>query len=333
MKKLQRTLNTSQFALFALFIATWLVFGFINPAIFSVAAFYSLTRSCIVPAILSLALMIIMVQGGIDLSFAAVAAFSSYVSVFMYSKNDMMDVPLIVIFLTAAVLAVALEMINWFFIDTVEIPPLITTLATQTLIKGGVLAFISTSFIYTLPGAMQAYGTYYIATAAFPGGTESVLHVSVILVAALYVIMHIVLEYTSFGRSLYAIGDDVSAARRAGIKVSLVRFYSFVIVGLICAAGGVTHNSLLRASFPWPPDIVGQELTIIAAVVLGIGTSKQARGAVMGTLLGVVFLRFVSTNLIMIGVPSFWQRAVSGVIILAGLIIQMSRRKKVLSRG
>ena len=330
---MKKILGTSQFALFALFVVTWLVFGFINPAILSLAGFYALTRACIVPAILALAVMIIMIQGGIDLSFAAVGASSSYVSVFIYTRNDMMDVPLIVIFLTAAVIAVSLEMINWFFIDKIEIPPLITTLATQTLIKGGILAFISTSFIYTLPGTMQSYGTNYIATATFPGGAESVLHVSVLLVAALYVIMHVILEYTSFGRSIYAIGDDVSAARRAGINVSRVRLYSFIIVGLICAIGGVTHNSLMRATVPWPPDIVGQELTNIAAVVLGIGTAKQARGSVVGTLLGVVFLRFVGTNLIMIGVPSFWQRAVSGVIILVGLIIQMSRRKKIPSRG
>ena len=330
---MKKILGTSQFALFALFVVTWLVFGFINPGIFSLAGFYSLTRACIVPAILSLAPMILIVQGGIDISFAAVAAFSSYVTIFIYTQNKI-DAPLIVIFLTAAVFAVALELINWFFIDKIDIPPLITTLASQTLIKGGVLAFVSTSFIYSLPSAMQSFGTAYIATAAFPNGTESVLHVSVFFVATLYAIMYFILEYTSFGRSIYAIGDDASAARRAGIKVSRVRLYSFIIVGFICAIGGVIHNALMRATLPWPPDIVGQELTNIAAVFLGCGTAKQARGSVVGTLLGVVLLRFIGTNLIMIGVPSFWQRAVSGVIILAGLIIQTSdRRKKVHNRG
>jgi simple sugar transport system permease protein len=329
MKNMKKILGTSQFALFALFAATWIIFGFINSEIFSLASLFSLTRACIVPAIFSLALMIIMVQGGIDLSFAAVASSSSYVTVLIYTRNNMMDVPLIVIFLTAAVFAVSLELINWFFIDKMEIPPLITTLATQTLIKGGILAFISTSFIYTLPDSMRSFGTTNIATAAFPNGTESVLHVSVLFVAALYVIIHFTLEYTSFGRSIYAIGDDVTAARRAGIKVSKVRLYSFIIVGLICSIGGVIHNSLLRATVPWPPDIVGQELTNIAAVVLGCGMTKQARGSVIGTLLGVVFLRFVGTNLIMIGVPSYWQKAVSGLIIFTGLIIQMSNKRKV----
>ena len=330
---MKKIFGTSQFTLFLLFVAIWIIFGLINPAIFSLASLFSLTRACIIPAILSLALTIIIVQGGIDISFAAVAAFSSYVTVFIYEKNDMMNVPLIVIFLTAAVFAVGLELINWFFIDKIEIPPLITTLATQSLIKGGILAFISTSFIYTLPNSMRSFGTTNIATAAFPNGTEAVLHVSVIFVVALYAIMHFILEYTSFGRSIYAIGDDVSAARRAGINVSRVRLYSFIIVGLICSMGGVIHNSLLRATLPWPPDIVGQELTNIAAVFLGCGATKQARGSVIGTLLGVVLLRFIGTNLIMIGIPSFWQRAVSGVIILTGLIMQMSRRKNAYSRG
>jgi simple sugar transport system permease protein len=75
-------------------------------------------------------------------------------------------------------------------------------------------------------------------------------------------------------------------------------------------------------------DIVGWELNNLAAVVLGIGVTKRAKGSALGTLLGVIFLRFVGTNLIMLGIPSYWQQVISGIIIFIGIAVQMSKKKQ-----
>ncbi len=324
----KRTMKTSQFALFVLFIATWLLFGLINPGILSLANLFSLTRACIVPAIFSLALMLIIVQGSFDMSFAMVGAFSSYCSIFILTELGFMQVPLVVPFLIAIVFAVILETCNWFFIDRLNLQPFITTLGMQSLLKGAILAFISTSFIYTLPDALRNLSVNYLARAAFLDGTESVFHVGFIFTLVLYILIHLMLQYTSFGRSIYAIGADVAAAQRAGIKVSRVRLATFALAGVICGIGGILHDALVRSTVPIPLDLVGQELTFIAAVILGCGTSKQARGSVVGTFLAVLFLRFVTTNLIMLGIPSYWQKIVTGVILFIGLVAQISKKRK-----
>lgn len=326
--RLRHLFRSSQFAFLLLFVVTWLIFGLVNPSILSLANVFSLTRASIIPALFSLALLLIIVMGSFDFSFAMIGAFASYCAIFIFTQAGMMDVPLIAIMLVAIAIAVALEIVNWFFIDRLKLQPFITTLGTQSLLKGAILAFISTSFIYTLPVSLQWLSTNYIARARFPDGTESVLHIGVVLVIVLYVLAHLMLQYTNFGRKVYAIGADPDAAQRAGIKVSRVRFIVFVLSGVVCGIAGVLHDALSRSTVPIPMDLVGQELTFIAAVMLGYGTSKQARGAVFGTLLAVLFLRLVSTNLIMLGIPSYWQKVVTGAILLVGLLVQISKKRK-----
>lgn len=136
------------------------------------------------------------------------------------------------------------------------------------------------------------------------------------------------MERSSFGRQLYAIGADVDFAQRAGINVSKIRLIAFVLAGVICACTGVLHDALSRFSMPTPYDIVGKELNSIAAVIIGIGGSRKASGIVLGTLLGVFLLQTVSTNLIMLGVPAYYQQLASGLIILLGMFLQSFRTEK-----
>ena len=204
----------------------------------------------------------------------------------------------------------------------------IATLGTQTFLKGTILAFVSSSYIYTLPAAAVAFGTTYLATAKYGNGIETQLPAAILVTLAMYLLMHLLLEHTNFGRQLYAIGGDADAAKRAGISVSRTRFWAFVMVGIICGVGGVVHNCLGRASLPMPTDLVGQELNGIAAVVLGRGARQHAKGTVIGTLLGVLLLQFIANNLIMIGVPSYYQDFVTGIIIFAGLVSQTRQHGK-----
>lgn len=203
----------------------------------------------------------------------------------------------------------------------------------QLTLKGFLLAFVSTAYIYNLPDSLNSFSKQYLASASYSEGTESVLHVGIIFVIILYVLVHIILQYTNFGRQIYAIGGDIDSARRAGIHVSAVRFAVFAMAGAICGIGGVMHDALIRYSLPYPTDIVGQELLGIAAVTLGIGAVPRAKGMVFGTLLGILFLKFVSTNLIMLGIPSYWQDLISGIIILFGLLSQVKHRRRVKYTG
>ena len=327
-ERIKQQAQKGQFMLLLLFVLTWLTFGLINPSIFTMANLFSLVRASISPAIFSLAMMLVMLQGGIDMSVAVVGTFGSYCSVLFFTNRGAMDTPLAVIALVAIGICVALETINWVLIDKLNLQPFITTLGTASLLQGAILAFVSTSYIYTLPNQMHTFGTTYLAQAFYPDGGGTVLPLALVVVAVLFVLMQLLLRYTRFGRSIYAIGADVEAARRVGINVSLIRFLMFTLVGVLAGVGGVVHDCIARCTMPNPPDLVGQELTLIAAVVLGCGTFQKAQGSVAGTLLGVLYLRFVMTNLILLGVSSFWQKFVIGIIILTGLLAQMSTGRR-----
>ncbi|MDD3369823.1 MAG: ABC transporter permease [Lachnospiraceae bacterium] len=322
---MKKILKNSQFALFILLVATILVFGVVNPDILSVASLFSLARTCAVPAIFALAIMVVMVIGELDMSFCMIGAFASYSTMFLLTKNGYLDVPVIFIFVMAIMIGIILQLLNWVLIDRLHLKSFIATLGTQSFLKGAILAFVSSSYIYSLPKSAVSLGTTYMATAKYSSGVETQLPAAILMTLGMYLIMYILLEYTNLGRKLYAIGGDADAAKRAGIDVSRTRLYAFIIVGIICGIGGVVHNCLGRCSLPMPTDLVGQELNGIAAVVLGRGAFQRAKGTVIGTLLGVLLLQFISNNLIMIGVPSYYQNFVTGIIIFVGLVFQMRK--------
>ena len=319
---MKKIFKSSQFALFFLLVITILIFSIITPDILSLAGLFSLARTCAVPAILGLAIMIVMVIGELDMSFCMIGAFSTYAVFYFVTQNDIGNIPLIGYFFAAICIGVVLYVVNWILIDRLKIKSFIATLGMQSLLKGMVLAFIGSSYIYNLPQNAVDFGTTYIMSAKYSSGIETQLPLAIFVTIIMYILMHIMLEHSNFGRKLYAIGDDSDAASRAGIHVSRTRLLALILAGAICGIGGVVHNCLGRCSLPMPTDLVGQELDGIAAVVLGRGASQRAKGTVAGTLCGVLLLQFISNNLIMIGVPSYYQDFVTGIIIFIGLVSQ-----------
>ena len=312
----------SQLVLLVLIALIWICFGFVNPNIVSVANTYSLLRSSIVPLMLALPQMLIIAMGGTDMSFTVIASISSYMTLRMWDLYGSAGTSSVLLLLCAVAIGVVCYLINWFLVEKVKISAFIATLGVNSMLKGFVLAFVSSSYVNSLPDGLKAFSSFSIATAINSDGVEYVLHVSVIFVVILYILLYLMMEKTVFGREIYSIGADEDAARRAGINVARVRLFAFILAGVICGFAGILHDSLSRFSMPLPTDVVGKELNSIAAVVIGIGGSKKACGMVAGTFLGVILLQLVSTNLVMLGVPSYWQQFVSGVIILIGLSLQ-----------
>jgi len=323
---IKKIMKNNEFSVASIIIVTWIIFGLVNPDILTLPNVYSITRASIIAATFALSCMLAFISVGIDMSFYAVGCTSIYIVVNYLVNNSMLDLPLILIFAATAAIAIVLQLINYFFIDKLSFEPFIVTVGTQSLYKGYLLAFVGTTYISTLPSDMKELAVNYLASATSSRGIVSNLHFLVLIVVMMYILMHLLLTYTRLGRNIYAIGSDVVAAKRAGINVSRTRLIVFVLSGIICGIGGVFQVSLNRAAVP--ADLVGQELMVIAAVVLGGGIGKQARGSVLGTGLGVILLSLISNSLILMKIPSYYQQAFLGVIILVGLVIQSTRGKQ-----
>lgn len=313
--------------LVAVILVVVIAMSLASPAFFTAGTFFGLVRSSLVPLVFALGVLMVMISGGIDVSFPAIAIFAAYTTV-SWSSQASFDPTLVGVFAIAVVIGALAGLLNGVVIARFRLPTLIVTLGTQGIIKGVLLTYIGSAYISAakLPESVTAAGDAHLLDV--PGA--GYLHGMLVPVVVLAVLVWWMLKYTTFGRSIFAIGGDIEAARRVGIKVVRTQVLLYVLVGALAAVGGVI--SVILGKNANPQSLVGTELDIIAAVVLGGASIFGGRGSVLGTVLGVVLVQLINNNLVLIGVPSTWQRAAVGVLLIVGVSIQaltaMRTRKK-----
>ena len=126
----------------------------------------------------------------------------------------------------------------------------------------------------------------------------------------------LLLNRSVLGRCIFALGGSLVSAERIGINVVAVQYCVYAVVGVLAGAAGVVHATLNRVANPF--DLVGTELSVIAAVVLGGARITGGHGTILGTLLGVALVAVMNNTLILWGIPSTWQNVVVGLLILIG---------------
>jgi simple sugar transport system permease protein len=139
------------------------------------------------------------------------------------------------------------------------------------------------------------------------------------------------LHKTLLGRQIYAIGGSTESARRIGINVRGVQIFVYAYVGGLSGLAGIVHASLARVANPF--DLVGLELSVIAAAVLGGARLTGGYGTITGTLLGIALIVLVSNSLILLGIPSTWQSVVIGGLILLGTGLPAFQAKRAALRA
>lgn len=305
-----------------------LLIGFSNPIFFTVGNLFDLLRSMIVIGIFAMGVLIVIISGGIDVSFTAIGVFALYATVRLL-KAYAPESPIWVGFLIAALIGLGLGLINAFFIARFKLPTLIVTLGTLSMFHGFLLFAIGNNIIRDVPPAMTAFARTALVRVPLERGTAN-LHPGIFITIGIAILVWLLLDYTMLGRGVYALGGAAEAAERAGFNVTRIQYFIYAFVGLLSGIAGMTFGSLARQANP--QDIVGMELNVIAAVVLGGASLTGGRGTVIGTLLGVILVVIANNSLILIGVPSVWQRVVIGVIILIGTGLPALRERRAGSR-
>ncbi|QPZ38127.1 ABC transporter permease [Paramicrobacterium chengjingii] len=293
-----------------------IVMSLLSPSFFTVHTLFSIARSALVPAVLAIAVLLVIISGGIDVSFAAIAIFAAYTTVH-FAQQGQFDPGIIGILIISCLIGGLLGLVNGAVIARFRLPTLIVTLATQGIFRGILLVYIGSRYIAQLPDSMAGLSTANLIAIE---GSSSYLPLLIVPVAVLVLLVAWMLRRTMFGRGIYAIGGDTEAARRAGFPVVRFQIILYVMVGAIAAIGGLIHVILNRNANP--QDIVGTELDVIAAVVLGGASIFGGRGSVLGTVLGVVLVQLINNSLLLMGVPTAWQRAAVGLLLVVGVGIQ-----------
>jgi len=313
---IKKMLLKNEIILALIIIALSLLIGTINPAFFSVGNLIDILRTNVVMCILAIGCFIVIVSGGIDVSFTAIAAFAMYATSKMLWLMGFQGT-VVVALLIAAGIGLLLGLINAVFISSFKLPTLIVTLGTQSMYRGFLLAFIGSQHIVeNLPPGMIEFSKMDIFKFTAGDGSVFGLPWAFMLMVAIVIIGWLLLNYTMLGRGIYALGGDSIAAERAGFNTTAIQYFIYGFVGLISGIAGVIHASLVRVANPF--DLVGNEMNVIAAVVLGGARITGGHGTISGTILGVLLVALMNNGLTFMHVPATWQKVVVGLIIIIG---------------
>lgn len=323
---LKRLFKQHEFVLALTIIILSVIIQTINREFLSIGNIFSMAESAITLVIYALGVYLVIVSGDIDVSFPAIAVFSMYLTTKILLSQGWTE-NIFLAFLLAGVIGILLGLFNAIFISTFKLPTLIVTLGTLNLFRGFLLAFIGIKVINNPPLSMVQFQKSKVLTVINEHGWRISLPLAILIPIALIIVTWLIVRYTKIGRGIYAIGGDRISAERVGFSISQIQYFLYGFVGLLAGIGGIVHGSLLRRVNPF--GIVGNELTVIAAVVLGGTRITGGRGTITGTILGVLMITIINQNLILLGISSYWQQVVIGLLIITSVGITSYREKRV----
>jgi simple sugar transport system permease protein len=298
--------------------------GSVNPSFFQVSTFFDIARSSTVIGLFALGVLVILASGGIDVSFTAIAALA------MYSATKLIvayfpDMAISVVFVGSIFVGALLGLINGVLVHALKAPSLIVTIGTQYLFRGILLTFIGTVWLIDLPTQMDNFGKIPLFEFETTRGTKVILPAFVLFLVAAASLTWWILNKTLMGKAIFAVGGSPTIAERLGYNLGSVHLFIFTYTGALAGLAGMIHVCSNRLANPF--DLVGTEIDVIAAVVLGGARITGGTGTVAGTMLGVLLVVMINNVLIMAGVPSTWQRVVVGAFILIAGAFFITRRK------
>lgn len=288
-----------------------IVVSILNPSFLDLSNLLNLLRQISINGLIAFGMTFIILTGGIDLSVGSILALSSaFIALMITSGVD----PIIALII-GVLIGFVLGAVNGLLVTKGNMAPFIATLATMTIFRGLTLVITDGNPITNLGDSylFQLFGKGYFIGIPVPAVTMIIV----------FVILLILLQKTTFGRHTYAIGGNEVAAKISGIKVNKIKILIYGISGLMSAlAGGILTSRLNSAQ---PTAGTSYELDAIAAVVLGGTSLTGGKGRIVGTLIGVLIIGVLNNGLNLLGVSSFYQQVVKGVVILIAVLID---RKK-----
>ncbi len=301
----------------------------INPSYISPENIFDLLKSYSFIGILSIGVLVVLISGGIDISFTAVATIGEYVMAVVITKYTG---NIALAFAIAIVIGMLLGLVNASLIYFFNIPTVIATIGTLNIFYGLLIVFSRGVWIYTLPPWFAKFAEIRVFTLYNSNGIPYGLSIITVIWILVVVFAAVVLRFTVLGRNLYALGGcgmDKSAAKRAGINIFKIQVFVYTFIGFTAGVAGVVQALLVQTVAP--NSIVGKELDVIAAVVLGGASLSGGKGTITGTLLGVALLAALSNGLTLMRVPSYWYDVSIGLVILLSVsasALQQKRKRK-----
>ena len=288
-----------------------IIISFMSPSFLTATNIFNVLRQVSISALIAFGMTFVILTGGIDLSVGSTLALTGAISAGLLAGG--MD-PFLAM-LIGLLLGAGLGAVNGVIIAKGKVAPFIATLATMTIYRGLTLVYTDGKPVSGLGDslAFQMFGKGYFLGIPVP----------VLTMLLAFLVLYFILRKTTFGRRVYAIGGNEEASRLSGINVDRITIAVYSLTGMLAALSALILTSRLNSAQP----TAGQsyELDAIAAVVLGGTSLTGGRGWIFGTLVGALIIGVLNNGLNLIGVSSFFQQVVKGVVILIAVLID---RKK-----
>lgn len=253
----------------------------------------------------------VILTGGIDLSVGSMLGLTSVVLAKLMVAG--VNVPLAI--LITLLLGSILGLFNGFLINRINISPLISTLGTMTIYSGITYIITGGKPVFGFPDSFSFIGQGYVLGIPVP----------IIILALVYILGFFVLNNTKFGRYLYGIGANEKASILSGVDVKKIKYSAYMISGLLSSIAAVVMLSRINSALPSTGS--GLEFDVVTAVVLGGISVNGGEGKLQGVFIGLLIIAILSNGMILLGVDSYFQSVVKGLVLLIAVgIDNLSKR-------
>ena len=249
--------------------------------------------------VMAIGLLVVIISGGIDISFMASATVAQY-AVALYILN--IGGNMFIVFIIAIIVGIILGLINAVLVYNLKVPAIIITIATMNVFYGFLIFFTGGKWLYNFPEW-------------FAKKTPTLmLLIPIGVLTITTVLTWWILNYTNIGRHVYAVGDNQEAAKRVGINVFRTLLFSYAYMGIMAALGSVVLMYVTQNVAP--NALIGREMEVLAIVVLGGATLSGGKGTISGTLLGLLLVAVIKNGLIFTGISSYYQTFFMGAVVM-----------------
>lgn len=303
-----------KYGLFVLVISMIVIISIISKDFRTVDNFLNVFKQISINGVLAIGMTFVIITGGIDLSVGSTVALASLIAGAILQIQP--DNPVFTVYALVAALAVsaAFGCGAGLFIALAKIPPFVVTLAFTSIIKGVGYVFCDGKPFIIRSESFRVYGQ----------GNLGPIPVPTIILIVVFLLFFFILNFTKFGRYVYATGGNESAAITSGVNTKKVKIIVYTISGTMAGLAGVMLGSRLNSGNPTLGT--GYELDAIAAVVIGGASLEGGIGNLLGTLLGIVTLGIINNAMNLLGVSSYYQMIAKGIIILIAVLMDVKTK-------
>jgi len=319
---MKRFLRYHEFYVLIVIIILAIIITSVNKQFFTLENFFDLLKSYSFLGILAVGVLIVLISGGIDISFTAMTSVAEYVMA-IYIIN--LKGNILIAFLIAILVGLALGAFNATLIHFLRIPTIITTIATLNIYYGLLSFFSGGKWIYSLPNWFRDFSVIEVIKLVNKEGIRYGLSIVTIIWIFVLLLAFCILRYTTLGRSIYAMGGNRISAQRVGLNILRLQFFVYCFMGFLSGIAAVVHALLVMNVAP--NAIVGKELDVIAAVVLGGANLAGGAGSLLGTILGVTLVALMSNGITLMRVSSLWYNVFIGLIIIVSVCMSAHQLK------